>query len=45
MNLEPLGDAFRRCSHSGGGLFLLVLFAMIAIVTLITVLSTVLNHH
>ncbi|HVM60261.1 MAG TPA: hypothetical protein VMV72_05275 [Verrucomicrobiae bacterium] len=45
MNLEPWGDAFRRCNRFSGGLFLLVLFTMIGVVVLVAVLSMVLNHH
>lgn len=45
MNLEPLAEAFRRCSRFGGNMFVLAFFVFIAVILLIGVLSAVLQHH
>ncbi|HTS16069.1 MAG TPA: hypothetical protein VMP11_00695 [Verrucomicrobiae bacterium] len=45
MNLEPLGEAFRRCSQFGGNIFVAAFFVFIIVATLIVVLSMVVGHH
>jgi hypothetical protein len=40
MSLEPFGDSFRRSNRFGGNIFLLVFFAFMAVVIVISVIST-----
>jgi len=45
MSLEPFGEAFRRSSRFGGNIFLLVFFAFMAVIIVITVISTMIHQH
>jgi len=45
MSLEPFGDSFRRSNRFGGNIFVLVFFAVMAVVIVVTVISTIIHQY